>query len=69
MTRYDELDNKMASATVRNGAPIDWWLSCVPLRLFEFFLLQEKKTTLQLTDVHPHTPVPVGMKIPSLTSS
>lgn len=67
MTRYDELDNKMASATVQNGAPIDWWLSCAPLLLFDFF---RKKTTVRLTGAHPHTPVPVTIKkIPSLTSS
>lgn len=67
MTRYDELDNKMASATVRNGAPIDRWLSFAPLPLFDYF---RKKTTARLTGAHPHTPVPVRIKkIPSLMSS
>lgn len=67
MTRYDELDNKMASATVRNGALIDRWLSCAPLPLFDFF---SKKMTVWLTGAHPHTPFPVRIKkIPSLTSS
>lgn len=44
MTRYDELDHKMASATVQNGAPIDRWLSCAPLPLFDFFRKKNDST-------------------------